>query len=80
MGIKPLGCLCLGSSIKSSRTFSLAKGWIEDCLKNHPECSPPSEGVWVPTRLLDCELLDAPEPTIRLIETKAQCTPTPCAI
>ncbi|KAH6959770.1 heterokaryon incompatibility protein-domain-containing protein [Ilyonectria sp. MPI-CAGE-AT-0026] len=66
-----LESLHLSGSTKSPETFSLARTWVADCLKNHSKCNTPSEGTWYPTRLLD---LDQPtleeSTTVQLVETK----------
>lgn len=39
--------------VDSPEAFQTARGWIEDCFKNHDECPKPSEESRLPTRVLD---------------------------
>ncbi len=48
-----------------SRIFTLAKGWMEDCRRDHPETCRRNTEVALPTRLIDVSGRDS-DPDIRL--------------
>jgi hypothetical protein len=60
--------------LSSDRRRRLVKGWIDDCVRNHPHCCKPlpgqenddQTGPWRPKRLLD--LGDNPRNAIRLVD------------
>ena len=59
----------LASCTNSANTLSLAKTWISECDTGHQNCKVANDGLWYPTRLIDCGTsmdLDG----CRLIETK----------
>ncbi|KAE9381081.1 HET-domain-containing protein [Stipitochalara longipes BDJ] len=45
----------VSSSTNSPETFSLAKGWLTNCLEHHESCNVGSDNYWRPTRLLELD-------------------------
>ncbi|KAL3299562.1 heterokaryon incompatibility protein [Colletotrichum asianum] len=59
----------LSQRTDSESTFSIAKQWIDRCIKEHKRCNPPSQkdAARFPTRLLDCGHPDDPAARVRLV-------------
>jgi hypothetical protein len=68
-------CAPFSGSLDTWRcTFAVVNNWINDCLKNHPECSKAyAGGKWssvLPTRLIDVGSIDPPRPP-QLVKSEA---------
>jgi hypothetical protein len=59
----------------SSKSGNQIKQWIENCIRNHPNCRRKVETTWVPTRLLDLQFGDLT--SVRLVKTAEEHTSGP---
>ncbi|KAF4840971.1 hypothetical protein CGCSCA4_v009796 [Colletotrichum siamense] len=62
-------CKELPRRTDSASTFSIAKQWIDRCIKEHKKCNPPpqKDAARFPTRLLDCGDPGDPAASVRLV-------------